>query len=278
VVWGWTFIATKICLAYVSPLELVGLRFLIGLPILFAIVLLRRTPLAFGRADAAPLALGSGIITTHFLIQATALRYTSATHTGWIIAVVPLAIALLARVLLGERVGLRLWAGIAVATAGLLLLVSAGSPSSLGWLENPGDWLALLSAFTWAAYTIVTRDLSRIRDPLAVTLAVYTPLLAVCWTLILLTSRLSTLGSLPPRALGSLVFLGVLGTAAQWFWQVGIARIGAARAGVFLYLEPVATTVLAVPLLGESYGAFTAVGGLLILGGVWWTQRGAHGD
>ena len=77
-----------------------------------------------------------------------------------------------------------------------------------------------------------------------------------------------------PRALVALLFLGVLGTAAQWGWQEGVARLGAAKAGLFLYLKPVATTVLAIPLLGESYGTATAVGGLMILAGVWWAQRG----
>jgi drug/metabolite transporter (DMT)-like permease len=44
VIWGWTFVATKICLAYMSPIELIGTRFLIGLPVLAGIVLWKRFP------------------------------------------------------------------------------------------------------------------------------------------------------------------------------------------------------------------------------------------
>jgi len=40
-----------------------------------------------------------------------------------------------------------------------------------------------------------------------------------------------------------------------------------------LYLEPVATTALAVPLLGENFGTFTAIGGLLVMFGVWWASK-----
>lgn len=275
VVWGWTFVATKICLAYLDPVELVGARFLIGVPLLLAVVLARRVPVRFARADAAPLAVGAGIITAHFLIQATALRYTSATHTGWMIAVIPLMIALLAQVFLKERVEQRVWTGIGIATAGIVLLVSKGRLGSLGWLENPGDWLALLSTVTWSVYTITTRDLSRSRDPLSVTLAVYTPLFLLGLGVIALRSGLAPLLALPPTGAAALAFLVVLGTIAQWFWQIGIARVGAARAGVFLYLEPIATTALAVPLLQESFGALAAAGGLLILAGVWWAERSA---
>jgi hypothetical protein len=51
-------------------------------------------------------------------------------------------------------------AGIAVATLGILLLVSRGDIASLGWLRSTGDWLVLASAHTWAVYTVVTRDLA----------------------------------------------------------------------------------------------------------------------
>jgi len=72
----------------------------------------------------------------------------------------------------------------------------------------------------------------------------------------------------------ALLFLGLFGMAlAHWFWQEGVARVGAAQAGVFLYLEPVATTALAVPYLHESFGVYTAIGGFLVLLGVWLAQR-----
>jgi len=48
--------------------------------------------------------------------------------------------------------------------------------------------------------------------------------------------------------------------------------VGAARAGIYLYLEPVATTVLAVPYLGEKFGPLTALGGLLVLAGVYFAE------
>ncbi len=84
--------------------------------------------------------------------------------------------------------------------------------------------------------------------------------------------------SLPTEALIALLFLGVLGTLAQWFWQIGVAKIGAAKAGIFLYLEPVATTALAIPLLKESFGVFTAIGGLLVMAGVWWASKPLASD
>jgi drug/metabolite transporter (DMT)-like permease len=80
--------------------------------------------------------------------------------------------------------------------------------------------------------------------------------------------------SLSPRALLALLYLGIPGLAlGHWFWQEGVAALGGARAGLYLYLEPLATLALAVPFLGEPFGPFIALGGALVLLGVWLGQR-----
>jgi drug/metabolite transporter (DMT)-like permease len=273
-IWGSTFVAMKHLLGHVTAFELVGLRFAIGLPVLGAVVLARRIPLEFDRRDLRPLALGAVILLVHFVLQplALSLEKTTATNTGWIISFSPLWIALLSWLVLRERLGARQIAGIATATAGILVLVSRGSLSGLSWLESAGDWIIFFTAFTWALYTIATRDLARRRGALAVTLVVCVPTCIVCLAATAFRWDGSRLGSLPVSAVLALLYLGILGTLAQWFWQLGVARLGAARAGLYVYLEPLATTVLAVPLLSEPFGVSTAVGGLLVLGGVFWAQ------
>lgn len=274
VVWGWTFVATKICLEFMTPVELLALRLLVGVPALGGVMFFQRQRLEFSARDRSRLLLGSVVITVHFLVQITGLKYTSATNTGWIIAVTPLVIVLLSFLFLGEQIGRNQVAGILVATIGILLLVSKGNFSSLGWLGSLGDWLVLASAHTWALYTVVTRDLSRIRNPLAVTLAMLLPAMVVTAVYVVTTSDVSPLVHLPLRPVLALIFLGIFGTAlGQWFWQVGVAKIGAAQSGTFLYIEPFATTVLAVPLLHEPFGILTALGGLLVLAGVFWAQQ-----
>jgi len=270
IIWGWTFVATRICLQYLAPVELLGLRFMTGLPLMLLIIAAKRIRFDFTAKERRSILLGSAIITVHFLIQITGLKYTSATNTGWIIAITPLVMAALAFLLLRERLTGRGVAGIAVATIGILLLVSRGRLTSLDWLGSFGDWLILASAHTWALYTIVIRDITRTRHPLAVTFAVLAPSALVILGYMLVTSDWSRFVGLPADGIVALLFLGVLGLGlAHWFWQEGVARVGAARAGIYLYLEPIATTTLAVPYLGEHFGTFTALGGLMVLGGVY---------
>ena len=256
-----------------EPLELMGLRFLIALPVLFVILKSRRIALKFNGYKK-KLLIGSVIIGVHFFIQITGVKYTTATNTGWIISVTPLVMALLAFLILKERIKRNAIFAIVIATFGILLLMSGGEFGSLGWLSSIGDWLVLASAHTWALYTIVTRDLSRKLNPLSVTFAVQFPAALVVLGIMLFSSDWNSFLNLPLEATLSLLFLGLMALAlAHWFWQEGVARAGAAEAGIFLYLEPVATTALAVPLLGESFTIYTAAGGLIVLFAVWLSQR-----
>jgi drug/metabolite transporter (DMT)-like permease len=273
VIWGWTFVATKVALSQLAPIELFGFRLLIALPVLLLIARLRSVPF-FPRPFRPALVVGALLFAAHFYIQINGLRFTTATRTGWIIAVTPVVVALLSVVILRERLTRPLVLGIAMATTGILILVSQGRLTDLGWIGSVGDWLILASAHTWALYTIAIRDLTRTANPLTVTIAVLTPAAVGIGVYLLLRFEPGRLTGFTYETVVALLFLGVLGTAvAHWCWQIGVARVGAAKAGVFLYLEPLATTALAVPYLGERFAASTVVGGALVLAGVWIAER-----
>ncbi len=89
---------------------------------------------------------------------------------------------------------------------------------------------------------------------------------------------LASVRALSPRAVVALLYLTIPGLAlGQWFWQERVARLGATRAGLYLYIEPLATVALAVPLLGEPFGPFIALGGALVLTGVFVGQGERQG-
>lgn len=273
-IWGWTFVATKIALDYVTPFELMGLRFLLGLPLLGLIIKVKGIPIKFERKDLRAIGLASAIITVHFFVQITGLKYTSATNTGWIISISPLIMALLAYFILKEKLRKTTLLGIGLATVGILLLVSKGKLNNFGWLDSIGDWLVLVSAHTWAFYTVAVRDVSRRGHPLAVTFAVLLPSTVIVVVPMIFLSDWARIVSMPVDGLVSILFLGLIGLAiAHWFWQEGVARVGAARAGLFLYLEPLATVSLAVTLLNEPFGWLSALAGGLVLFGVYISER-----
>lgn len=273
-IWGSTFVATKVLLGYFSPGEILGLRMLIGLPILGGIVAFKKLSLNFKPKEQFSLLLGSIVITAHFLIQITGLKSTTATNTGWIISVTPLVLAVLSYLFLKERIGRNVIVGIIVATAGIFLLISKGDFRSIGWLESVGDWLILISAHTWAIYTVITRNVTRTRNPLAVTFAILVPCGLLMVSYLVVEFDWHKLATLPAAPVVALLFLAIMGTSlAQWFWQLGVAKLGAAKSGIFLYVEPLTSTALGVAYLKEPFGVFTAIGALFVVAGVVVAER-----
>ena len=270
-IWGSTFVASKICLGVMSPIQLVAGRFLIAAPALYLVARLRGASFRLG-AHKKVLFLAVALFSFHYLLQTWALEFTTATNSGWLITVAPLTIALLAALFLREPAPPAV--GILVASLGIVLLVSKGDLRSLGTLSSVGDFMVLASTFTWAVFTIITRNPSRSLDPVVVTFVMTVPLAASALVLPLALDHWTAWSDLGLGTLLPLLFLGLAGVAlAQWFWQRGVAKLGAAQAGLFLYLEPLATTALAVPYLGEPFGPVTAVGGLLLILGVFLARR-----
>ena len=203
----------------------------------------------------------------HLAFQWLGLHYTTATSATLYLSTAPIFILLLARPLLGERIGLRQWLGVAISFTGVALIASQGRPLTMTF--NVGDLLALLSMVFWGTYTVLLRMR---RDDLDT--AEFLALLCVLGLIVMLPwvsfelfsgkkAELSNLGALAVvySAIGSLLLAGA-------GWTYVVKRIGAARAGVTMHLMPGITVLLAIFFLGEYPQWFHGAGIALILAGV----------
>lgn len=273
VIWGWTFVATKICLNYLDSVQLLALRYIIGLPFLFVMIRFMKLPISFKGEGMRTMVFASFLLAGHLLIQITGLHLTTATNTGWIIGVTPLVMAVMSRLILKERFHRGTAIGIAVASMGILLLISRGDFSSIAWLHNIGDWIILGSTTTWSLYSILVATVAKKQNPILVSFHTMLPATILFVIYLVTMSDWSKVASLPLDGIIAILFLALLGMViANWFWQIGVTTIGATQSGMFLYLEPLATTALAIPYLVEPFNWATGVGGLLVMGGVYMSQ------
>jgi drug/metabolite transporter (DMT)-like permease len=258
-IWGASFIATKVALRQAQPMAVVWLRFGLGLAVLGAVLALRRQFAAVPPREVGYFALlGFLGITFHQWLQANGLVTAQATTTAWIVATTPIFIALLGRLVLGERLRLAQMAGIGVAAAGVLLVVSRGDWAALsaGRFGAPGDLLILLSAPNWAVFSVLSRRGLR-RYPAALMIFY---VMALGW-LFATGLFLAGIGGLLGPALAGLrldgglavLFLGLLcsGVAYVWYYDA-LERLPASLVGTFLYLEPLVTVGVAAVVLGEA--------------------------
>jgi drug/metabolite transporter (DMT)-like permease len=266
VAWGASFVATRIALEAFTPFALVALRLTLGVVLLLAVARWQRQRAVPGRGAAGVTVLLGLIVAAHLLIQAIGLGHTTAMNSAWIISFIPVVIALGARIFLGQRLPALAWAGVAIASLGVLLVTAQEPPDFAN--ARLGDLLQLGSCFTWAAYTLVAvRPLQR-WGSLPMTAAPMAVAAAVLWLAAAADGRLLVA---PPHlaSMLSIVFLGVLCSGAAFLlWLRAVAAVGPARSGVYLYVEPFVTLALASAMLGEPVLVNAVAGGLAVLVGV----------
>lgn len=276
-VWGGSFIATKIALPQCGPLVLIWLRFGIGVLVLGAAVLQRGQARRPGAGDMAYFTLLGAIgITLHQLLQAFGLLTARASTTAWIVATIPVFTALLGWLVLREQLGWLRAGGIALAAAGVLLIVSSGRPGTLftAGFGTPGDVLILLSAPNWAVFSVLSRRGLAQHPPAWMMLWVMGAGWLLSTPLLLAQGSLAGIASLDMHGWLAVLFLGLICSGVAYiFWYDALAVLPASQAGAFIYIEPLVTTSAAALMLGEAVTWSTLLGGAVILVGVFLVQR-----
>ena len=276
-VWGASFVAIKIGLKYVPPITLVWMRFAVGVVMLGAAVGLRHQFSLPKPKDWLYFALlGFLGITFHQWLQSTGLVTSQATTTGWIVASMPIFIAILGWLVLKEKLNWLQALGILLAAFGVLLVVTHGNLGALvsGKFGTPGDILILISAPNWAIFTILSRR--GLKTYPAALMMFY--VMAFGW---LFSSVLFVAGrgwepihNIATDGWLALGFLGILCSGVAYiFWYDALKVLPVAKVGTYLFIEPVVTVIVSFLLLNEKITLAGLLGGMVILLGVWLVNR-----
>jgi len=267
---GSSYPVAKDVLAVMSPLLYSSSRYLLAGVFLLAALAIRGQPLGLPRRDWLPILLLSLLGVT--LFQACwgfGIARTSPS-VGSIVMTTTTTFSALFAWMQGRRLSALGWAGIAIAFAGVLLVVN----NSLGRftiavdnLEGAAFWL--VAAFAWALY--VDRGV-----PYNVRLG---SLRVVAWTtflgaLMLLAIALSVdslaeFGRLDERLLGYWIYTGIFPVGVAYLGiAAGLDRLGVSRVMVYMYLIPVAGVGLSAAFFGDPLTWARVLGGLIVLFGV----------
>lgn len=277
VVWGASFIATKIAVGEISPVSVVWLRFAMGIPLIGAAVVLRKQfawpkPREWGYFAL----LGFIGITFHQWLQSNGLQTAQATTTAWIVSTAPVFIALLAWVALKEKITLPQGLGVGVALAGVIVVVSKGDLGNFfaGQFGVIGDFLIFISAINWAVFSILSRRGLKEHPSTRMTFWVMTIGWLFTSAAFFTQNGLAEIPQLDSRGWTAMIFLGIFTTGLAYIaWFDALASLPATQTGAFLYIEPLTSLVVASIILGEPVTWASLLGGAVILFGVWLVNR-----
>jgi len=225
---------------------------------------------ALSRSDLRYALLGGVCLALHFIFWISSLEFTSVASSVVLVTTNPIFVALGSYFLLKEPVTMSLIVGIAISLVGGVL-IGYGD-----FLAGPnvllGDGLALLGAVMASAYLLVGRRLRAHTDLLTYIFLVYGAAAIVLLATALLLKQ--PLAGFPQETYLWLMLLALgpqlIGhTSFNW----ALKHLSASTVAVIILGEPVGSTVLAYLLLGEPVTALKAVGGALILLGIYLSSR-----
>ena len=204
-----------------------------------------------------------------------AAQTTTAVNITLFNSTIPVVVALLAWVILGERVRPVQILGIALALFGMLVIVGRGEWRTFADFSfQPGDLIMVGAVCSWGLFSVLLRRQAVPLDPLAfltMQVALGVMLIFPCYLLELATSGgFAMRPGLVPPFLYVAIFPGLIAYAC---WNYGVHRVGPARAAMFMYLNPLFAAVLAWFFLGERLRGFHLAGGALILAGLYLTTQ-----
>jgi drug/metabolite transporter (DMT)-like permease len=283
-VYGTSYVAIRLAVDGVGPTTLAFLRLLIAGAILVPVYLAAR-----GTASDTPQRtdrrtffwMGFVGFTLALALSHWGLAWSTATNAALLVATEPVALVALSPIVLGERLTVREGWGTALAVLGATIVVLNGVPD-LTVAVAPhwrGDLLLLLSGVCFAAYSLLGRPvLARHRSVTVTTwsfvwgLVTTAPLAALEW-------HVARPPVWTPLGVAAVLYLGVVITGLGYLvWNWALERVSAARAAIFLNLQPLVGTLLGVAWLGDLFTGFTAGGGILIIAGLCLALTGRPGS
>jgi drug/metabolite transporter (DMT)-like permease len=208
------------------------------------------------------------------------LNYTSVSHSSVIIACAPLFILLFSWALRLEPLTLRKIIGMALAFAGAITVGMQAGSAGAGIL---GDLLSFVAGIGFALYTVLGKRAvaiySALRLSLLSNIAGAVLVLPVAVWQFLALARTGKLGAVGLDGWGSVIYMGVLASAVcyvLYFWL--LRYMTPAGLGSATYLQPIGASLLGLLLLAELITLRVAIGGVLVIAGVYVIETRARGS
>lgn len=247
----------------VTSYEIAAGRLLVAGSMVLTVALARgeRLP-SLGRL---PVFIAIGLVAAiHFGAYIASLSYTTIAHSLALVYTAPIFAAFFSWWVLGETMRARQWIGVVIAVVGVAIM--AGFEPAFNTTMWIGDGLALVSAVTFAIYSVAGRR-QRNQAPLLL----YAGAVYLAGGLWLLPPALShfTAGGYTPLAIASIVGLAVIPLGlGHTLYNAALRRMRATSVNLVATQEVTGGILLGILLLGEIPSPITVAGILVTLAGI----------
>ena len=266
IIWAFNVPLVKLALDYINPLGLSLIRFSSAGLLLFFIARYREKSIAIRMKDLPAVMLCAFLgIALNQVFFVYALKNSTSSEVSLLMASTPTFATLIAWLTNQETIGWNFWKSLPVAIAGICLIIFTAQTAHFtgGWL---GDLLALATAASWAAYTVIIRPL--LKSYSISKLTAYITLIGAFMILPFGGEQLNldVLTKLPGQvwlAVGYSTLASVVLT--NFLWYFGVKQLGGPRTAFYSYLQPFVGVLAAALILNESIVIWQLAGGALVI-------------
>lgn len=216
--------------------------------------------------------LGAGLQVGNQIVYVNALDHTSVAHASFIYSAVPVIILLLAAARGQEKVTSRKIVGMSICIAGVLWLASDQSGSG-----NPtpqGDAILAIAGLMFAAFSVFGKEMRDRYGAVVLNSLAYVSGGLLLQPVIWIVYQDVQLSSIPNDAWMAVAYMAIFPSVIGYliyYWALG--HVPASKIAGVQYLQPLTATTLGWLILGESVTITLALAGVVIMTGVYITER-----
>lgn len=276
VIWGAAFPVYKWTLEKIDPFTFAFLRFALAAIIIFPFA---RKNLKITKSDI-PLLILISIISITFQISFLffGLRYTPSINAPIILSSGPIVLIIASALFLKDKIKFKLLIGTFISLIGVLIIMFR---SSVGVVESDiflGNLLLVLAMLCSVAQAVVLKKIMNRNEPMAVVFWSFVigaiPFLA---PIFLFEPNFLGYSYLNIQVLTGILYATILSSiVGYYFLYFGIKYIKASEIGIFSYVDPIATIVVAIPLLSEKITSTYLIGAFLVFLGIFIAEGRIH--
>ena len=271
--WAGAFVAGKIGISEMSPVQLTFYRFLFASILIFIIMIKKEKSWRIESCDIHKIIIMGivGMVGYHIFFF-MALRFTTVGNASIIAAANPMITMILSIIFLNEKLSFRRVAIFVMALTGVLLTLTGWELKTLFSMDlKKGELIMLLGTTCLAVYTIMVKRMVKKYSPLVLT----TYCFIVCaFAMFPFALREGLLPDVSLKAWLLCFYMAVFASVfAYLVQQMAIKQIGASRTSLFINLVPFFSVALSFVVLGEKTSLLNILSGVIIVTAVYLNSK-----
>lgn len=273
VIWGTTFVSTKVLLQHdLGPVDIMFYRFILAY---FCLLIISHKRLWANSWKDEGLLMLAGLTggTLYFIAENTAIGIGQASNVALLVCTTPIFTALLSYYFFKEPIHKNMMIGSFIALIGVGLVVFSGS---VILKINPlSDFLSIMASLMWAIYCLILKPLGKRYPTAFITRKVFLySILALLVYFLFAPLSIQADVLLQPVVIFNLLFLGIVASMLCFIaWNVAVKVLGPSHTANYIYIQPISTLVLSTLILSEVITLTSLIGSFCIIGGVYLAEK-----